>query len=284
MRHRVRQGDKFEILGASDAAHEMRVRVTVQLDNGKLRNYVRTLVTTADRVITQGRFTGAGMEQPGEVVRAVVAGVTTGFKRGQTFVELLTVNRNLETVDTLLQDYLYAGNNPSLGRFHGPGPGEGNGNKQNRVLVANAAPADLEHRLGRARELRRIDGFIWYYHCSGDAATRTMRVSLRDLGDGLPTGMTSGNPTTVKTWPSAGVLSLIANQEGVVYVNANTGKSFAASIDSGVRTIEDTTTQPDPFPYWARSPEVGEFFFDVTDEEAADRHTITIIEEDWHDP
>ncbi len=41
---------------------------------------------------------------------------------------------------------------------------------------------------------------------------------------------------------------------------------------------------PEPrFPYWASEADVGEFFFDVTLAEAADRHSIYILQEEWVD-
>ncbi len=53
------------------------------------------------------------------------------------------------------------------------------------------------------------------------------------------------------------------------------------SNDKGARTIEDTTTEPIPFPYWAQESDVGEIFFDVESAQAADRHSIYIIREEW---
>ncbi len=180
-------------------------------------------------------------------------------------------------------DYLYTGNFPSW-----PGkkisPLEGPGFVHNNRIANDIAPADIEHTLGVANALRRIDGFIWYYHCSSDVASRALRATLRDVGDGLPTGMTSGINTSIKNYPSAGVLTLTANEEGVIYVNAATGKSFAASLDNSALTIEDITTEPDPFPYWAQPSDVGELFFLHANEESADRETIYIIEEEWIRP
>lgn len=280
--HRVRIGDKFQVIGVSSVANEMRARVTVQFDNGHLRQFSRTLLTSADRALSVGTFSGAGMEDDGEVVRAVVAGVTQGIKRGQTAVELLTLNNNFETVDNLLQDYLHAGNNPPLDRTRDFGPGGGNGFIQKRAIADNVTPVDIEHTLGISNALRRIDGFIWYYHRDGTVDDVTLRVSARDFGDGLPTGMTSGGNTLMQLWPTAAVTTLSANQEGTIYVSAQDGSRISISLDNGTRIVEDTSVAaPLPFPYWAGEGDVGELFFDVGNAQAADRHSIYIIEEEW---
>ncbi len=179
----------------------------------------------------------------------------------------------------LMKGYLYDYGPIPLGVF--VEPLDGPGYRGPLAIADNIAPVDIQHTLGIADARRRIDGFAWYYHCSGDVADRTLRASMRDMGSGLPTGMTSGDNTTVKAWPSAGVLTLSANQEGFIYVNANTGKSFAASVDNGVITVENITTDPDPFPYWAQEDDVAEIFFNVTLAEAADRHSIYIFQEEW---
>ncbi len=161
-----------------------------------------------------------------------------------------------------------------------PGPGGGNGFRKPRAIADDIAPADIQEPLAANNAMRRIDGFIWYYHCSGDVATRTLQASVRDLGDGLPTGMTSGVNTLAQLWPTTGTLSLIADQEGTMVVN-NAG--FAVTIDTGTATWENNSTQPNPFPYWANENDVGEFFWEVANEEAADRHSIYILQEEWID-
>ncbi len=160
------------------------------------------------------------------------------------------------------------------------GSREGPGFHHSRAIAEDQTPVDIEMDLEIGNQIRRIDGFVWYYHCSGDMADRTIQASLRDPGNGLPTGMTSGANTTVKLWPT---VTLSANQEGYVYVNAVSGKSFSAIGDDGSLTIADITTAPDPFPYWADESERGELFFNVQLAEVADRHSIYLFEEVWMD-
>ncbi len=278
--HRVLPNDRFQLVSTSSEVQTLFARVLVRHDDGTVRRFrMGARVTNATRA-PQTRLFGL-VTKPGVVERAQVIAKAPA-KRGRTYVELAVKDDEEDaTQDLLLQDYVAANLQPSLNRFHEAGPGGGTGFKNNRPIADDIAPATITHTLGETNHLRRIDGFIWYYHCSGDVASRALRATVRDLGDGLPTGMTSGIRTSIKNYPSAGVLTLTANEEGVIYVNAATGKSFAASIDDSALTIEDITTQPDPFPYWSGEGDVGELFFLLANEEAADRHTIYIIEEDW---
>lgn len=217
------------------------------------------------------------VNNPGEVVSGGVMGDWTGVKRGEFYCLLSLQKADIGVL--ICKGYKYENNWLGVGEFSESLSGPG----LRRLLVVadDIAPADIQTPVGAANTRRRIDGFVWYYHCSGDVATRTLRATLRDLGDGLPTGMTSGDFTTLSAWPSAGVLTLTANEEGLIYVNANTGKSFSVSNDAGTRTIEDITTVPDPFPYWVTDDDVGEFFFNETTGNANDRHTIYIFMEEW---
>ncbi len=255
------------------------MKLVVEFDSGKSREYSTTVVTSTNR--TASNKTMGNLEADGHVTRAVAVVQTGSPQRGQTYILLRVRDRNRVTVGELFADYIFGSHIPRFPLVIGPESGAGSGFRGPRAVADDIAPADIQEPIAVTGATVRIDGFIWYYHCSGDVADRTLRAFLRDLGPGLPTGMTSGAKTLVQQWPSAGALTLSANQEGMIYVNANSGKSFAISLDDGARTIENITTAPDPFPYWARETEVGEFFFDVTNPEAADRHSIYILQEDW---
>ncbi len=279
--HRVKALDRFQLVSTSSEVQTLFPRVVVKFDDGGVsETYTTSRETNATRA-SQTRLFGL-VPRDGVVARATVASKTAA-KRGRTYVELFTKDSGEDAnQDVLLADYISSALQPSLGRYHETGPGGGTGFIDKRAIADDIAPVDIEHTLGETNLLRRIDGFIWYYHASSDVATRTMRCSLRDLGHGLPTGMTSGLNTLAQLWPSAGTLDLTANQEGMMYVSAVDGNSFAITLDNGSRVIEDVSVaQPLPFPYWATEDDVGEFFFDVGSEEAADRHSIYIIEEDW---
>ncbi len=278
----VRQGDGILLNINSGKVITVSGEVTARMKDG-----------TYETLITPQRPTGAAFSedafrsvsqfsQIGEVVSAVILSPAPG-SRGETYARLhSTYGAGGQIRDRLVSGYLYGARNLALG--DSKGPREGPGFIHPRLVASPASiPIDVQSPLGEPNRLRRIDGFVWYYHCSGDTANRTMRASIRDMGNGLPAGMTSGALTTAKFWPSAAALTLSANEEGMIYVNANTGKSFATSLDNGAATIEPITTEPDPLPYWAQEDDVAEILFDVALAEAADRHTIYIFEESWVD-
>ncbi len=279
--HRVRQGDFFRAVAVSSLAIDVSVKILIELDSGRLREYGGTLVTPSNR--TGSSITMGNIEGNGHVVRGSMSVLVGTPQRGEVFLLLETRDRNGITVDMLINDYIYGNHIPSFPNVIGPGPGDGAGFIKPRVVADDIAPVAIQETFAAQNTLRRIDGFIWYYHCSSDVASRTLRAFVRDLGIGLPTGMTSGLNTTPTFYPSAGALTLTANEEGMIYVNATSGKSFAVSIDNGARTVEDITTDPDPFPYWANKADVGEILFQVDAAEAADRHSIYIIQEEWID-
>jgi len=210
---------------------------------------------------------------PAEVVGGWVH-TDTAARRGQIWVQIAHLDGPSRV--PVMAGYVYSERNLGL-EFQDPGPRGGSGAIQKTALADDVTPVDIEHTLGVTNTLRKITGFIWYYHCSGDVATRTLRASARDLGAGLPTGYTSGANSLAQVWPSAGVLTLTANEEGMIVVN----DQFAVSQDNGTPTFEDPSSRPNPFPYWAHDDDVGEFFFDVEVAQAADRHSIYMIEERW---
>ncbi len=275
---RVRLGDSFQLVSISSKVVKAAVRILVQFDDGRLREFPATNISNSDRTVTINRF--GNMEADGVVVRASIATVTGDPQRGQTFYNLQIRDRNGINVGILIQDYLYGSHTPTFPSHVNPGPGGGNGFSKPRAVAEDIAPADITEPLAAINALRRIDGFIWYYEASGDVADRVLRVSLRSLGLGLPTNFPSGANTTAQDWPSAGGLTLSANQQGMMVVNH---AGFAVTMDNGVPTHEDNTTQPTPFPYWADKADIGELFFDVASEEAADRHAIYILQEEWLD-
>ncbi len=272
----VQAGDQLRLLYTAAVAPNS-ITGVVTMRNMSGTSY--TDVTAVEADFTTGRSqtvkTGGRAPFDGIVVDAQITG--SGLPaHGRFFANLEFFRSNVPRV--LTRGYISPNEVPVLGSFGGPGPEDGAGFKENRVIVSDAAPADIQATLAQSNALRRVDGFIWYYHCSSDVATRTLRASIRDLGDGLPTGMTSGFNTTAQVWPSAGTLDLTANEEGMMVVNR---LGFAVTVDAGTRVFENNTIQPVPFPYWVRESDTAELFFDVTDEEAADRHSIYIIQEEW---
>ncbi len=277
-RHRILSGDGFQLAATASVATQMSCRIVVQFDDGRISPPYELLFTSPSDGSVGAQNFGGPIEADGYVVRAITTGITA-VKRGQTYVEMAVVDPNARTMDILGRDYLHPNNQVVLDVFNDTGPGGGQG-VVNLTIADDIAPVDITHPFAATNRLRRIDGFIWYYEASSDVATRTLRASVRSMGQGLPTNFTSGGNSLAQLWPSAGALSLTANQQGTMLVLRD---SFAVSVDNGAAVWEDFTTAPNPFPYWASESDVGEFFFDVSAEEANDRHSIYIIQEEWID-
>ncbi len=273
-RFRVSDGDTFQVESFSSQATAFRASVRVEYDDGEQAPFEVAHTPNSDRTSATAAV-GSRVTRDGTVVSAVME--PAALKRGQCFARIRVLNASQNQVDELCAGYVTGSKSVRLGEFEDSLSGRGFVTKL--AVADDIAPADIEHTLAVTNALRRINGFIWYYHSSGDVASRTMRASIRDLGEGLPTGMTSGGNTLTQLWPSAGVITLTSNQEGMIVVDGQ----FAVSQDNGTPTFEDPTSRPNPFPYWAAEGDVGEFFFDVANEEAADRHTIYIIQEEWID-
>jgi len=141
-------------------------------------------------------------------------------------------------------------------------------------LAANIAPVDVTRVLAITNAFRRIHGFVWYYNASADAASRVLSTRLRQPGLALPTGLT----TAIGVWNAAN-LTLTASEEGIVFVMRN--RSILNDNSNDPTTIDSTATAPTPFPYDATEDDLADLFFDVTDANANDRHSIYLLQEEW---
>lgn len=272
--HRILEGDRFQVVGTSSVAAELRARVVVEFDDGKTRLYQRVITTTADRVNTVGTF--GQIEKRGNVVRATVTTVTP-LKRGQCFVELLTLDRNLRNMDVLCQDYMNAGNNLVLGRWRSSL--EGRGHLSWRTVLDDVAPAAATVEvLAVANARRKVYGFVWYYHRGGDAANVGLTTAFRAPGLSIPTGFSIAE--TVSTMSSS--ITLTANEEGIVYAMCiDSGDGFSSQNDNGSLTIDPNTTKGRPLPILVSEGDLAEISFAVSNGEAADRNSLFILQEEW---
>ncbi len=103
--------DQFQLVATASVATTMIARIVVQFDSGRIRQFNHTLVSASDRTVTSENF--GHVEENGYVVRATVAAITA-VKRGQTFVELATIDTNERTQDILSRDYLHSNNQLTL--------------------------------------------------------------------------------------------------------------------------------------------------------------------------
>ncbi len=219
---------------------------------------------------------GELLEKPGKVIGISADVKSTPIKRGEFYmVAFLRRNKDDLSVYTLFSGYVTNEFFGGLG-FHEPNVG-GQGFLSWRPVAEDIAPADITDSLAATNALRLVHGLVWYYHASSDVADRTMVVNYRTPGTALPTGITTGGTTTIHTFPYGGAITLSADQIGMIYLNDN----FLMSADNSSRTFDNTSIKETGFPVWIHEDDLAELLFNVTLEEAADRHSIYILQEEW---
>ncbi len=280
------RGDEINLISRSSTAVRFTLFANIRRESGKVDSY-RTPVhsTSADRsqVATGGGLLGAPGTIEGFVIERDGSDVTLP-KRGQTFVIMQLVRRG-SPIQNLATDYWSDTSPVALGHFVDAGPGGGNGFlswvEVFNDRAGNAAAIDFP--LFATSALRRIYGFAWYYHCSGDVAGRTfLQPSILGLGGAKPTGFTLTGANAFY-WNPGGNLTLTANEEGLFMSRANTSMGRTVRVDNGVATIIDTSTDPTPWPFWVTEEETDAImrFSAITLGEAADRHSAYVLMEEW---
>ncbi len=153
----------------------------------------------------------------------------------------------------------------------------GHGNMIPEVVGEDiAGNVNTDHPLDLVNGIRRVDGLMLMYHCSGDTANRVLVIRIREKGPAYPTGFDAGNDRQIMaiTGPT-----LIANQDGMMYWN-NAG--YQTSVVDSVNTLANNTTAPNPFPFWVSTVEGGAHVrFEITAGEAADTYNAYIFGETW---
>lgn len=277
--HRIQLGDEFRIAAFSSVVVQMRARVLVEFDNGRLREFNVKLTTTSDLQASSETF--GNLEANGRVVRAIVARITPAtINRGQCYVILNVRDRNGVTVDQLAGDYLFETNNLSLDRYQSSLSGQGH--LSWRTVSDDIAPADVTEVLAAANTRRRVYGFIWYYHASNDAASRTLIVQIRAAGTIKPTGYS----LTAILNNIIGTVTLTADQEGIVYgyKGPGGGDGYGVSNDNDAALdIANAASAPAIWPIEVEENDLIELFFNQSSGNANDRMTIQILQEEWID-
>lgn len=271
---RLRQGDRLTVKSIASVVAQVEADFRVVYDDGSDDLFhVPRFVTVADR-IEQSHPAAKTALMGGYVVSGQVTSAST-LGRGQCYVQahVRTGGGADDPIrSTLLADYLYALHAVPLGRFVDPGPSGGSGNLFILDIAEDVTPIDISTALGVTGAIRKIHEFAWWYHAGADAGDRVLNASfVEPLGPG-PTGFS----ITAHFWISAGI-TLSVNEEGLMF-----GKEgFTSFNDNGSLTYANTTTAPNPLPLWVRGDDTVDFFTDVTDAFAADRHSIRMLVEEW---
>ncbi len=201
-------------------------------------------------------------------------GTPGGVKRGQMYGEIGLEWRGGGGL-SIGSGYISQMSGLKTGFFEGSRTGPGH--LQWRTVADDIAPADITEPLAVANAFRRVFGYVWYYHCSGDVADRGLQASIRAPGPSIPTGF-----SIVERIVDSTQLTLSANQEGIVYSYKSRGGDGAGiTNDNGTVANTTTSTFQQIWPLEVSEEDLIEIFFNVTNEEAADRHSIFILQEEW---
>ncbi len=276
----VEAGDYlFLKYAASVAPSVMAGFIEVEDKRGRVQPYeVEVKEFTIDKTIQSNEEKAVEIQQDGKIVGGGIRRNADALRRGQCYA-ILDVQRRLGADLLVAKGYVYSTNPIGLGEFTEAAGGMGN--LYWNAIANDVAPgASLSKNLATTNARRIIWGFAWYYHSSGDTATRVLRARVQDFAPARPTGMTSGIKTS--PWLNPGTTSLTANQEGTIYVMGfDKGGAFVSAVDDGVINVGNTGTQASIFPLSVIEDDDAKLLLTVVDPHANDRHSAYILIEEW---
>ena len=271
-RHRILKGETVDIAWVSSIDVTLYYAVRIIYDDGQTDTLRQDPFATGVVTAVTKAFGQRHAKQNGWIVDAQINAATVG-QRGQTMVALTIA----DAPDGMMicAGYIYAFHPVVMDQFDEAGPGGGEGSLSWVSLAADIAPVDVTQVLAATSAFRRIWGFVWYYNAAAVVATRTMTARLRKPGLAFPTGFA----LTGGVWNSASI-SLTTGEEGIMYVKGQ-GAAYAVNNDADTLSVANTTTAPLPFPYDALKDDLADLLFDIDAADAADRHSIYLLQEEW---
>jgi len=270
-RYRVLQGQALSLQYISSSSVTARAWARIRYDSGE-----DEILFIADQALSSDPV-AVTLTRPSDVARldgwvtdALVEMLDANIKRGQVYVKLFFDPFG----PVLCSDYCYSDfGQVALGTYIQPGPGGGGGNLEIVTLIPNISPVpDTTISLAASNTIRKILSVVWYYHCSADVASRTMRFYLQNPLGAFPTGLTDK-----LVWEGIAVITLTANEEGAFYVD----HTRSLSSDEGVVLITDASVYPPPFPLLVEAGDNIDVVFITQNEEANDRNTAYLLRESW---
>lgn len=198
------------------------------------------------------------------------------LERGQTYcaVDFVPPSGG-STIINLARGYVTTFGRLTMGDKDDPFSGHGD-TRPESIGTDIAGNVDTAHNLDLTNAIRRIDGFIFYYHADGNASSRESVMRLRDLGSGVPTGFDAGNDRQVMALAGP---SLIADEDGIFYMNQF---GYHATVDQATVTIANNASAPNPFPLWVNNAETSaNLTFDISAGLAGDTYGGYIFGEVW---
>ncbi len=275
---RFARGDDFVFRVAGTVATRILAIISVLYDDGGESDVPLEVLSPTDGSAVSD--TSSPVTRGGLVVGCRLDKEDAGIERGELYCQVRIGHRPDIEKQGICAGYMYDEHPLNMGTFDEPGPGGGNGKNTPRTWADDVAgDVDTTLFLSDVNRIRRIDGFVRYYHASGDTATRDMIIRLRDVGSGVPTGFDAGNDRQIFTIAGP---QLIANQDGIVYCRNGL---YSITVDNGTPSVENNTTAPNPFPFWVHEDESPiDLQADISSGHANDRYSAYLFQEEWIQP
>ncbi len=274
--YRIEENDQIRLSMFSAVAADVRAQARVLYDDGTTDTLFIGLNTTGASRVQQNFDSGASYRarKDGFVVSAIANFEATGAtpKRGQTYGVFTILNPNQRLImGRLARGYFYPGAGLSLGQDEEMLSGKGH---LRWVQEANDVAGNLDTAivLAAAGARRKVHAILVKYHSSGDVATRTLLIHLRDIAD---TSGPTGFSINADGWRTPQI-SLTQNEEGLVFVKEGT----LVTNDNGSVTRDDSA-QGNPFPFWVTEDDTTDLIVDIGSGEAADDYDAWVQYEDW---
>ncbi len=270
------RGHNIVLRTISSVATFLQANIIVLYDNGKFGYPVLQLTSSGSRGVVSD--TTELLPRPGRVVGARVTTAGVVVKRGQVYVSLrLGLPPDLRFTP-LCSGYLQGERMLGLGIFEHPL--EGKGFLQAETIADDVAgDSNTTYTPATANTRRVFHGVAWYYHSSGDSASRVLNVQMRRPWGALPTGGTAG--TIDKIFDITGP-TLIANEEGGFFLyNPERGDGYFITNDNGTVTRLATDANPIPFPFLLTEDDPLTIILGITDGHANDRYSAFALVEEW---
>ncbi len=272
-------GDGLVVRVSASVTTATRVDVTVKYDDGTSEFWHIDATSAGTRAAELFR-PGSGDVFPKDGrVTSLAVDALGATKRGQYYIHLFVERRDVGRLMSLAAFYVTSMFFGGLGFFEQPIHDSGGGHLAWRTVANDIAPVSITEVLAASGAFRRVYGFAWYYHASGDIADRILRVNCRAPGLSIPTGFSVSE--TVYN-PHIAALTLSQDQEGILYSYKNRGgDGYSSRNDNAALTVDVSTTAAQIWPVDIVENDLMELRFDVVDAEAADRHSIFILQEEW---
>ncbi len=275
--YRFARGDDFNLRVVGTSGTRISAVLSLLYDDGGETDLPMQVTSTTDGTIDANAARSSSPVPRGGLVVGCHALTTGDVERGEAYVQVRIGHRPDILKQGICMGYVYDEHPLNLGDFHEPGPGGGNGKLTPLTWAKDVAgDVDTVQNLDALNRIRRIDGFILYYHASGDTATRDMTIRIRDLGLGVPTGFDAGSDRQIMAFAGP---TLTANQDGIVYMRNGI---YTVTVDETIVSVSNHTTAPNPFPFWVVEDEVdAHIMADISLGHANDRYSAYVFLEEW---